>query len=26
VAMVLDISGGQVRDITAEYRASIGIH
>jgi len=26
VAMVLDVSGGQVRDITAEYRASIGIH
>ena len=26
VAMVLDISGGQVRDVTAEYRASIGLN
>jgi hypothetical protein len=25
-AMVLDVSGGQVRDITMEYLASIGIH
>jgi len=25
-AMVLDVSGGGVRDITAEYRASMGIH
>jgi len=25
-AVVLDVSGGQVRDVTAEYSASVGIH